>query len=102
LNNWKPIRNGSRAGTACFSNLAQAIRFVLVFMLTVLYFTTFSGNPPGRGVLSDAPAKIIYETDMCADVDDVGGLAILHAFANQGKAEILAVCFNEVPPPRRA
>jgi len=42
------------------------------------------------------PKKIIYETDMCADVDDVGGLAILHAMANNGEAEILAVCFNEV------
>ncbi len=43
-----------------------------------------------------SPKKIIYETDMCADVDDVGGLAILHAMANNGEAEILAVCFNEV------
>ncbi len=42
------------------------------------------------------PKKIIYETDMCADVDDVGGLAILHAMANNDEAEILAVCFNEV------
>ena len=44
------------------------------------------------------PKKIIYETDMCADVDDAGGLAILHALANKGEAEILAVCFNEVHP----
>ena len=42
------------------------------------------------------PKKIIYETDMCLDVDDVGGLAILHAMANKGDVEILAVCFNEV------
>jgi len=45
-----------------------------------------------------SPKKIIYETDMCADVDDVGALAILHAMANNGEAEILAVCFNEVHP----
>jgi len=42
------------------------------------------------------PKKIIYETDMCADVDDVGGLASLHALANNGEIELLAVCFNEV------
>ena len=42
--------------------------------------------------------KIIYETDICADVDDVGGLAILNALANNGEVEILAVCFNEVHP----
>lgn len=44
------------------------------------------------------PKKIIYETDMCLDVDDVGGLAILHALANNGEAEILGVSFNEVHP----
>ncbi|MCD6321738.1 MAG: nucleoside hydrolase [Clostridiales bacterium] len=42
--------------------------------------------------------KIIYETDMCLDVDDVGGLAMLHAMANNNEVEILAVCFNEVHP----
>ena len=42
--------------------------------------------------------KIIYETDMCLDVDDVGALAVLHALANNGEAEILAVCFNEAHP----
>ncbi|MFC1619475.1 PKD domain-containing protein [Candidatus Neomarinimicrobiota bacterium] len=45
---------------------------------------------------SPVPKKVIYETDMCLDVDDAGGLAILHAMANQGEAEILAVSFNEV------
>ncbi len=44
------------------------------------------------------PKKVIYETDMCADVDDVGGLAMLHAMANNHEVEILAVCFNEVHP----
>ncbi|MCD6321571.1 MAG: nucleoside hydrolase, partial [Clostridiales bacterium] len=50
----------------------------------------------GGMVDNSCAKKIIYETDMCADVDDVGGLAILHALENNGEAEILAVCFNEV------
>jgi len=45
-----------------------------------------------------AVKKIIYETDMCLDVDDVGGLAMLHAMANNNEVKILAVCFNEVHP----
>ncbi len=45
---------------------------------------------------TDQPKKVIYETDMCLDVDDVGGLAMLHALADSGEAEILAVHFNEV------
>ena len=35
--------------------------------------------------------KVIFDTDMAADVDDVGALAILHAMADLGEAEILAV-----------
>ena len=54
---------------------------------------------PAQMIARDLQAKkIIYETDMCLNVDDVGGLAVLHALANNGEAEILAVCFNEVHP----
>ncbi len=42
--------------------------------------------------------KIIFETDMCLDVDDVGALAVLHSLANNNEVEILAVSFNEVHP----
>ena len=44
------------------------------------------------------PKKVIFETDMSTDVDDVGALAVLHALADGGEAEILAVSFNEVHP----
>jgi len=42
--------------------------------------------------------KIIYETNMCLSIDDVGGLAMIHALQNRGEAELLAVCLNEVHP----
>ncbi len=35
---------------------------------------------------------------MCLAVWDVGGRAVLHALANKGETEILAVMFNEVHP----
>lgn len=38
---------------------------------------------------------VIFDTDMCFDVDDVGALAVLHTYADRKAAEILAVCFNE-------
>ena len=44
------------------------------------------------------PKKVIFETDMCTDVDDVGALAVLHALADSGEAEILAISYNEVHP----
>jgi len=42
--------------------------------------------------------KVIFETDMCTDVDDVGALAILHALADLHEVEILAIGYNEVHP----
>ena len=49
-------------------------------------------------VITGVPKKVIFETDMCLDVDDVGALAVIHALANNREAELLAVCFNEVHP----
>jgi len=59
--------------------------------------TENSGNqnvPPDP--VEKIPQKVILDTDMCLDVDDVGALATLNALADQDEAEILAVCFNEV------
>ncbi|MFC1619469.1 nucleoside hydrolase [Candidatus Neomarinimicrobiota bacterium] len=43
-----------------------------------------------------AAKRVIYETNMCLSVDDVGGLAMIHGLQNRGEAELLAVCLNEV------
>jgi inosine-uridine nucleoside N-ribohydrolase len=43
---------------------------------------------------TDQPVPIIFDTDFSPDVDDVGALAILHAFADQGEAEILGVVIS--------
>jgi pyrimidine-specific ribonucleoside hydrolase len=36
------------------------------------------------------PVKIIFDSDLGPDYDDVGAITLLHAFADSGKAEILA------------
>lgn len=41
-----------------------------------------------------APAKIIFDTDMAEDVDDAGALAVLHALANLGEADILGTMIS--------
>jgi hypothetical protein len=41
---------------------------------------------------------VIFETDMCTDVDDVGALAMLHALADQGECEIIAIGYNATHP----
>lgn len=42
-----------------------------------------------------AKVKIIFDTDMGPDYDDIGVIALLHAFANQGKIEILATVSSD-------
>ncbi len=39
---------------------------------------------------SKQPVPIIFDTDIAPDYDDVGAMALLHAFADMGKAKILA------------
>lgn len=38
--------------------------------------------------------KVILDTDMGSDCDDVGAMALLHHFADQGKVEILGVIYS--------
>jgi hypothetical protein len=45
-------------------------------------------NPPSR------PAQILLDTDMATDCDDAGALAVLHALANSGEAEVRAIVVN--------
>ncbi|NPV68414.1 MAG: nucleoside hydrolase [Anaerolineae bacterium] len=40
------------------------------------------------------PVPVILDTDFAEDVDDVGALAILHAMADKGQAEILGVMIS--------
>lgn len=48
--------------------------------------------------LHAAPAQIIFDSDMANDCDDAGALAVLHALADRGEAEILAIVTNRKDP----
>lgn len=45
-----------------------------------------------------APVKIILDTDMASDCDDAGALAMLHAFADNGEADIVGVMVSTGGP----
>lgn len=45
------------------------------------------------------PEKIILDTDMGSDCDDVGALALLHHYASHGKADLLAVIYSSGAVP---
>ena len=49
-------------------------------------------------LLSAQPVKIIFDTDMESDVDDVVALAMLHGLADRGDAEILATISSSLNP----
>src|SRR5580765_3134846 len=40
--------------------------------------------------IAQKPVAIIFDTDIAPDYDDVGAMAMLHAFADKGEAKILA------------
>ena len=48
-----------------------------------------SADEPSR-----SPVQVIFDTDMAGDCDDAGALAVLHALADLGEAQILAVVTN--------
>ncbi|HEX2970052.1 MAG TPA: nucleoside hydrolase [Bacteroidales bacterium] len=58
--------------------------FLFIVLIIILYGC--SNNEKN----STMPVKIIFDTDLGPDYDDVGALAFLHAMADSGKAEILA------------
>ena len=70
--------------------------------LSILYMTLMVGAIAFLMTTANAetpkPKKVILETDMTFDVDDVGALAMLHALEDQGKIDLLAVMYNEVHP----
>src|SRR5688500_18258637 len=56
-------------------------KYLFVFGMALL-FVAFSKKPK--------PVPIIFDTDIAPDYDDVGAMALLHAFADKGEATILA------------
>ena len=62
---------------------------LIFFVLLVLFKVSF---------ISAQPVKIIFDTDMESDVDDVAALAMLHGLADQGDAEILATISSSLNP----
>jgi inosine-uridine nucleoside N-ribohydrolase len=58
---------------------------IVLLMLTILFGCTNKNQ-----VKTSNHVKIIFDTDLGPDYDDVGAIAILHAMADSGKTEILA------------
>lgn len=49
-------------------------------------------------LLAAEPVKVIFDTDITGDVDDVLALALLHSLADRGECELLAVTISKINP----
>jgi len=67
-------------------NIRIKIIFIM-FAFVILHLATAS--------VSQTQPKIIIDTDFCLDQDDLGAMATLHALADNGECEILAVIYDE-------
>ncbi len=58
--------------------------------LTSVLLTLTAGLVHGQSALKNQAVPVIFDTDMGPDYDDVGAIAMLHAFADEGQTRILA------------
>lgn len=69
----------------------------IFYSLLMLIVLTSSGWSVKHGK-PDKRAKIIFDTDMGPDFDDVGAITVLHALAAKGECEILATVSSDSHP----
>jgi len=69
----------------------------LIF-LSVLIATLFGCDVEKSDIKPNA-TKIIFDTDMGSDCDDVGALALLNVYADRGEAEILGCIYSSGKVP---
>lgn len=72
------------------------MRCLVISLFAIIFFTACEQKIDKS---DDVPLKIIFDTDMGSDCDDVGALALLHQFANQGKVEILGCIYSSGKVP---
>lgn len=68
----------------------------ILSILPLVVLLSACSNPAAK--IEPLIPKIIFDTDLGPDYDDVGALAFLHAMADSGKAEILATVSSNKHP----
>lgn len=74
------------------------IYYFIIFLVCCFSYSCQSPSQQSSStkdaVEKTTPLKIIFDTDMGSDCDDVGALALLHKYADEGKAEILGCIYS--------
>lgn len=67
----------------------------LVFGTIVFFSIVSCTTSNNQNKKCNSPVKIILDTDIAGNHDDVGAIAMLHSFSNSGEADILAMAISE-------
>lgn len=67
------------------------ILFLAVLLASWLPTVAFANDKP-------EPERVIFDTDITGDVDDVLTLAMLHSLADRGHCELLAITISKINP----
>ena len=70
-----------------------------IYLLIIILFLFYSCKSYSEKNTDKEPVKVIFDTDMGSDCDDVGALALLHQYADMGKAEIIGCIFSSGKVP---
>jgi pyrimidine-specific ribonucleoside hydrolase len=66
------------------------IQRIITVSISLLFLIITACREKDKPSQQSEPLKVIFDTDMGPDYDDVGAIAMLHAFADADEAEILA------------
>jgi pyrimidine-specific ribonucleoside hydrolase len=72
------------------NNIEKFINMKNIFFALIAFSQILSSCSSQSADKKIIPVKIIFDTDMGPDYDDVGAIAFLHAMADSGKVDILA------------
>lgn len=80
--------------------MIKIVQFIFIFLVLIScknsHEKSVSIQPNMSKQVNNNPIKVIFDTDISGDWDDIGALAVLHAYANANKVEILAMGVSAV------
>src|SRR5687768_16854650 len=95
-------RRGDTSGGRLFLKgdvvIARALPLLLVLLAASRELHTTAADVRATRPAAESPVKVIFDTDMDSDCDDLGALAVLHALADRGEVEILATVTSSQNP----
>lgn len=91
----KPRRSIGRKGVFFKSLILKNFVILLFASVSLILYAESARAQPEKKV---TPKKIIFDTDLSSDVDDVGAVSVLHALADKGELNLLAMMVSSGDP----